>query len=111
MTELELSPVAQHVIYNVLVWIGFGTLAGLLAVVIFPVKKPSGPIATLLLGIVGTVLGLSGLTWYFQGRPINPISPLGFLAATGGAFVLLILYRTWQACFQREKRDEEASDS
>jgi uncharacterized membrane protein YeaQ/YmgE (transglycosylase-associated protein family) len=59
-----------------------------------------------LLGIVGSVLGLSGLTWFFHGRPINPISPLGFLAATVGAFLLLILYRGWQACFQREKQDE-----
>ena len=85
MPELELSPAAQQVVNVVLIWIGFGTLAGLIAVVILPVRHPSGPIATLLLGIVGSVLGLFSLTWFFRGQALNPISPLGFLAATAGA--------------------------
>jgi uncharacterized membrane protein YeaQ/YmgE (transglycosylase-associated protein family) len=111
MTELELSPAAQHVVYVALIWIGFGTLAGLLAVFILPLRQPSGPVATLLLGIVGSVLGLWALTWFFQGRSLNPISPLGFLAATAGAFLLLIIFRACQACFHREKQDEETSES
>jgi uncharacterized membrane protein YeaQ/YmgE (transglycosylase-associated protein family) len=111
MTDLELSPAAQQVVNVVLIWIGFGTLAGLLAVVILPVRHPSGPIATLLLGIVGSVMGLFALTWYFRGRSLNPISPLGFLAATAGAFLLHILFRGSQAIFLREKPDEETSES
>jgi uncharacterized membrane protein YeaQ/YmgE (transglycosylase-associated protein family) len=107
MTELELSPAAQQVVNVVLIWIGFGTLAGLLAVVILPVRHPSGPIATLLLGIVGSVLGLFALTWFFRGRPLNPISPLGFLAATAGAFVLHILFRGCQACLPKGKPDDK----
>jgi uncharacterized membrane protein YeaQ/YmgE (transglycosylase-associated protein family) len=110
MTELELSPAAQQVVNVVLIWIGFGTLAGLLAVVILPVKHPAGPIATLLLGIIGSVLGLSALTWFFRGRPFNPIGPVGFLAATAGAFLLHLLFRTGQACFFREKENEEAEE-
>ena len=110
MPELELSPAAQQVVNVVLIWIGFGTLAGLMAVVILPVRHPSGPIATLLLGIVGSVLGLFSLTWLFRGHALNPISPLGFLAATAGAFLLHVLFRGGQACFCREKR-EEASES
>ena len=35
--------------------------------------------------IVGSVLGLFTLTWLFHGRDLNPISPLGFLAATAGS--------------------------
>ncbi len=111
MSELEISPAAQQVVNVVLIWIGFGTLAGLLAVVILPVRHPSGPIATLLLGIVGSVLGLFTLTWFFRGRPMNPISPLGFLAATAGAFLLHLLFRGCQACFYRTKQDEESSAS
>ena len=107
MTEFELSPAAQQVVNMVLIWIGFGTLAGLLAVVILPVRHPSGPIATLLLGIVGSVLGLFALTWFFRGRPLNPISPLGFLAATAGAFVLHILFRACQACLPKGKPDDK----
>jgi uncharacterized membrane protein YeaQ/YmgE (transglycosylase-associated protein family) len=110
MAELELSPAAQHVVYVALVWIGFGTLAGLLAVLILPVRQPSGPIATLLLGMLGSVLGLFALTWLFQGRPLNPISPLGFVAATAGAFVLLVLVRGCQACFHRKTQEEESNE-
>lgn len=111
MPELEISPAAQQVVNVALIWIGFGTLAGLLAVVILPVRHPSGPIATLLLGIVGSVLGLFTLTWIFHGRDLNPISPLGFLAATVGAFVLHILFRGGQAVFYRAPQDEEADES
>jgi uncharacterized membrane protein YeaQ/YmgE (transglycosylase-associated protein family) len=111
MTDLELSPAAQQVVNVVLIWIGFGTLAGLLAVVILPVRHPSGPIATLLLGIVGSVMGLSALTWFFRGRPLNPISPLGFLAATAGAFLLHIIFRGCQAFLPGKKQDIETSDS
>jgi uncharacterized membrane protein YeaQ/YmgE (transglycosylase-associated protein family) len=107
MTELELSPAAQQVVNVVLIWIGFGTLAGLLAVVILHVKHPAGPIATLLLGIVGSVVGLLALTWFFRGRSLNPISPLGFLAATAGAFLLHVLFRAGQACLYREKAEVE----
>jgi uncharacterized membrane protein YeaQ/YmgE (transglycosylase-associated protein family) len=111
MPQLELSPAAQHWVMVVLVWIGYGTLAGLVAMLILPLKHPAGPIATLLLGIVGSVIGLFALTWYFQEKPVSPISPLGFLSATAGAFLLLILYRGWQACFHRKKENEESSDS
>jgi uncharacterized membrane protein YeaQ/YmgE (transglycosylase-associated protein family) len=107
MTDLELSPAAQQVVNVVLIWIGFGTLAGLFAVVILPVRHPSGPIATLLLGIIGSVMGLFALTWFFRGRPLNPISPLGFLAAAAGASLLHILFRGCQACLAKKKQDEE----
>jgi uncharacterized membrane protein YeaQ/YmgE (transglycosylase-associated protein family) len=104
MPELELSQTAQHWVNVVLIWVGFGTLAGLLAMLILPVKRPSHPAATVVLGIAGSTLGLLGLTWALQGRQFNPISPLGFIAAAAGAFVLLIVYRGCQACFS--KKDE-----
>ena len=55
------------------------------------------------IGIVGSAIGLLGLSWLFPGRPMNPISPLGFLAATIGTFVLLVLYRLGGACFAPHK--------
>jgi len=97
MPGLELAPVAQHWINVVLIWVGFGTLAGLLAKVLLPVDYPSGPMPILLIGIPGSVFGLLVLSLLVDERPLNPISPLGFLAATGGAFSLLILYRVF--CF------------
>ena len=88
-----LSETAQHGVYVVLIWVGFGVLAGLLAMIVLPFKHPQSPVTPLLLGIVGSAIGLLGLSWLLQDRPFNPISPLGFLAAAAGAFLLLILYR------------------
>jgi uncharacterized membrane protein YeaQ/YmgE (transglycosylase-associated protein family) len=99
MFESALSPTAQQWTYVVLVWVGFGTLAGLLATVLFPLRRFITPFTAMVIGIVGSTLGLFGLSWMFPGRPLNPISPLGFLAATIGAFVLLVIYRFGVMCF------------
>jgi uncharacterized membrane protein YeaQ/YmgE (transglycosylase-associated protein family) len=99
MPELELSAAAQHWVNVVLIWVGFGTLAGLLAIMILPLRQPSSPVAALLLGIVGSLIGMLGLSWIVQGKQFNPISPMGFVAAFVGAFLLLILYRSCRACF------------
>ena len=105
MSEFELSQNAQHWVNVTLVWIGFGTVAGLLAKVLIPVRQPAGPVATLLFGICGSMIGLLVLSLLKNGRQLNPISPLGFMAATAGAFVLLIGYRLLQACFVRDSGD------
>ena len=113
MFGLELSPAAQHWINVVLIWVGFGTLAGLLAKVVLPVRHPSGPMPTLLFGIVGSVFGLLVLSCLVTERPLNPISPIGFLFATGGAFGLLILYRASHLLVQvvRSLRGEGENDA
>ena len=36
MPELELSPAAQQWVNVVLIWVGFGTLSGLLAMLVLP---------------------------------------------------------------------------
>lgn len=99
MQELALSPVAQQWVNVVLIWVGFGTLAGLLATVVFPLRRYVSPFTAIVMGIAGSAIGLFGLSWLFPDRPLNPISPLGFLAATLGAFVLLVLYRLGGMCF------------
>ena len=77
----------------VLVWIGFGTLVGLLAKAIMPGKDPGGAIATLAMGVAGTVIGCGVVSYFWQGHIVSPISPLGFCVATAGAFVLLFFYK------------------
>jgi uncharacterized membrane protein YeaQ/YmgE (transglycosylase-associated protein family) len=88
--------------HTALVWIGFGTLAGIVAKLIMPGRDPGGPIATLLMGIAGTCLGL-GLLSYFTSQRITPISPLGFVIAIGGAALLLFFHRLLGGYFFTEQ--------
>ncbi|MEZ6072165.1 MAG: GlsB/YeaQ/YmgE family stress response membrane protein [Pirellulales bacterium] len=76
-----------------LMWVGFGTLAGLLAKAIMPGRDPGGTVSTLMMGIVGSVIGSGVLTYFSKDTVISPITPLGFVVATAGAFVLLFFYR------------------
>ena len=103
MPELELSPTAQQWVNVVLIWVGFGTLSGLVATLVLPVRIPSHPVGTLLLGALGSMIGLLGLSWLLQGRQFNPISPIGFVAATAAAILLLILYRMCSPCFVKKE--------
>jgi uncharacterized membrane protein YeaQ/YmgE (transglycosylase-associated protein family) len=108
----ELSTTAQHWVNVVLIWVGFGSLAGLLARVFLPFREPSNPLSVLTLGITGSAAGLGALSWATGGGPLNPISPLGFLAATVAAFLLLLLYHLFQAVVHRSgsKSDSPSED-
>ncbi len=91
--EFQLPPEAANWANIVLAWVGFGTLVGLLAKAIMPGRDPGGAVATLMMGVGGTVIGCACLTYFSGGQRVTPISPVGFLVATGGAFVLLFFYR------------------
>ena len=106
----ELSSVAQTWVNIVLIWIGFGTLAGLLARVILPLEEPSGSLPTLTLGITGSAIGLGLLSWIQRGGPSNPINPLGFLAAVAGAFGLLLIYHLLRVVVHRQPPPAEPKD-
>lgn len=76
-----------------LVWIGFGTLVGLLAKAIMPGRDPGGSLTTIIMGISGTVIGSGTLMYLWNIERPTPLSPLGFFAATLGATLLLVFYR------------------
>jgi len=93
MIDADLQIMLESWANDALVWIGFGTVVGLLAKAIMPGRDPGGPIATLLMGIGGTVIGCGSLMFFYEGKRVTPISPIGFLVATGGAFIILFFYR------------------
>jgi len=77
---------------GVLSWILMGLIVGLLAKFLMPGKDPGGIIITILLGIGGALLG------GFLGSSLGIGNVSGFdlksiLIATGGAILILILYR------------------
>jgi uncharacterized membrane protein YeaQ/YmgE (transglycosylase-associated protein family) len=90
---LVLTDTAQHLVNDVLVWIGFGTVIGLLAKGIMPGRDPGGAIATVLMGIGGTVLGCGVVSYFNDGVRVVPVSPLGMLVGTGGTLLILFFYK------------------
>ena len=113
MGELDFSQTAQQWVNVSLIWLGFGVLAGLAAKTILPGRDPKGTVATILIGVVGSTLGLGILSRFVRlagaDHPPNPISPMGMMAAVAGAFALLIIYRITIACIMIE-RNEEAEE-
>ena len=72
-------------------WIVFGLIAGVVAKLLMPGKDPGGFIVTILLGIAGSlVAGWIGraVGWYR-----TPGSGPGIIASILGAMFLLLLYR------------------
>ena len=105
MGGMEIPEAIRQVANNVLVWIGFGTLVGLLAKAIMPGRDPGGAIGTLLMGICGSVIGSGTLMFFGTGVRVSPVSLVGFVVATGGALFLLFFYRLLSGYFFREADD------
>lgn len=71
-------------------WIILGFVAGLLARAIMPGKQKMGFVRTTLLGVAGSFVGGLLVALLRGGDPLV-IEPTGFIGATIGALVLLIL--------------------
>jgi uncharacterized membrane protein YeaQ/YmgE (transglycosylase-associated protein family) len=71
-------------------WAVFGLIVGALAKLIMPGRDPGGIIVTMLLGIVGAMLG------GFLGRLVGWYGPgeaAGYIMALLGAVLILFIYR------------------
>ena len=90
---IQFPEAVQLWLNDALVWIGFGTLAGLLAKGIVPGGQTGGTVATLAMAIGGTIVGCGIGSLLLPGQRLLPISPWGIMVATTGAFSLLFFYR------------------
>jgi uncharacterized membrane protein YeaQ/YmgE (transglycosylase-associated protein family) len=71
-------------------WIVFGLIVGAIAKLVMPGRDPGGIIVTMLLGVVGALLG------GFVGRAMGLYGPeegAGWLMSIVGAIVVLMIYR------------------
>lgn len=91
--------------HEILLWVGFGTVVGLTAKAIMPGRDPGGAVGTLVMGIVGAVIGCGSLSFFTSNIKVSPISSWGFVASTAGAFLLLGCYRLFAGSFIRETED------
>ena len=91
--SLDFADTLKHWCELMLVWIGFGTVTGLAAKALMPGRDPGGSIATLVMGIGGTLIGCGLLAFFKKDMEVTPISMGGFALGTTGAFVLLFFYR------------------
>ena len=76
--------------FSILGWIVFGLIVGAIAKLLMPGKDPGGIIITMLLGVVGALLG------GFVGRSLGMYRAnegAGFLMSIVGAIVVLFIYR------------------
>ncbi len=110
VTQFDLAPSAQQWLILVLIWTGFGILVGLLAKALVPGREPAGPMGTLLVGMVGSVVGPLALTLLWRRDRFNPISPLGFFAAIAGAALLLAAYRILTRWFFQPEKESGGTE-
>lgn len=75
--------------FDILGWIIFGLIAGIVAKLLMPGRDPGGFIITILLGIVGSVLG----GYVAKALGIGGGWLAGFVMAVIGACLLLGIYR------------------
>lgn len=78
---------------GILAWIIVGLIAGALAKLLMPGNDPGGWIVTIILGIVGALVG--GFVWNLLGgeADVTGINLASVAIATLGAIVLLLIYR------------------
>ena len=105
MGDQNLMVMIDHIAHEVLMWIGFGTVVGLSAKALMPGRDPGGAIGTMLMGIVGSLIGCSMLLLFDTSFKVTPISPIGFVAGTGGAFLLLFFFRLLSNSYMVEAVD------
>ncbi|MEK7952287.1 GlsB/YeaQ/YmgE family stress response membrane protein [Luteolibacter soli] len=80
---------------GIISWVFLGLVAGALAKFIMPGKDPGGILVTIILGIVGAILG--GFLASFMGMgKVESFDLGGIFIATVGAILLLVGYRMFR---------------
>ena len=77
---------------SIIAWLVVGLIAGALAKLIMPGDDPGGIIVTILIGIVGALIG-GFVVGLFGGPGVTGINISSIIVAIIGALILLAIYR------------------
>ena len=78
---------------GILAWIVVGLVAGVLAKIAMPGPDPGGVILTIVIGIVGAVIGGFVMEYLLGGPGVSGVNLSSILVATLGSVILLVVYR------------------
>ncbi|WP_425415403.1 GlsB/YeaQ/YmgE family stress response membrane protein [Pseudonocardia acaciae] len=76
--------------WNLLVWLGFGLLVGFIARAVVPGKDDIGLLRTIVLGVVGSVVG--GLVFGLLTVGLRGFQPADLIGSVIGAVIVLVIY-------------------
>jgi uncharacterized membrane protein YeaQ/YmgE (transglycosylase-associated protein family) len=72
----------------IVAWAVFGLIVGAIARLLWPGRQPAGCLGTIVLGLVGSIVG-GFVTNLFVGGPDNPWHPAGWIMSIVGAILVL----------------------
>lgn len=79
---------------GIIAFLILGLLAGVIAKALLPGDDPGGIVVTMLIGVVGAMLGGFLAGWVFGVNPVDEFWSLStWVAAIVGSMILLLLYR------------------
>lgn len=78
-----------------LVWAAFGLVAGLIAKAIMPGKDPGGTIVTIIIGIVGAIIGgkISQVLGFANDGEVSFLSFKDWIFSVLGALLILFIWK------------------
>ncbi|RZQ65784.1 GlsB/YeaQ/YmgE family stress response membrane protein [Amycolatopsis suaedae] len=76
--------------WTIVGWIGFGLIAGFIARALVPGKDDIGLLMTIVIGIVGSVVG--GFLFGLLTVGLRGFQPAGWIGSVIGAIIVLVIY-------------------
>jgi uncharacterized membrane protein YeaQ/YmgE (transglycosylase-associated protein family) len=82
----------MEILWSILVWVLFGLVVGAVARLLYPGRQEMSIVATMILGIVGSLLG-GFVSWLFTGGPEDsPFDGAGWIMSIVGALIVVWAY-------------------